>query len=60
MNEDDFFLKQMHGVKPIKKKNRIKKDTKKTSQKKKITNINFKTTQTQNKKNRLIYHVRFY
>ena len=52
MNEDDdFFLKQMRGVNPIKKKNRIKKETQKPSQKIKTTNKKSKTTQTQNKQN---------
>ena len=32
-NNDDVFLKQMKGVNPIKKNNRIKKDDPKTSYK---------------------------
>ncbi len=32
-NSDEFFLKQMKGVSPIKKKNRIKKES---------TNLNYK------------------
>ena len=52
MNNNDFFLKQMKGVSPIKKNNRIKKEEKKTKQidLKKITpNQNIAPTPKQNK-----------
>ena len=38
-NNDDVFLKQMKGVNPIKKNNRIKKDDPKTSYKTENKNI---------------------
>ena len=38
-NSDDVFLKQMKGVNPIKKKNRIKKEAPKTNYKSEKKNI---------------------
>ena len=38
-NSDDFFLKQMKGVNPIKKNNRIKKEDLKTNHKSEKKNI---------------------